>query len=135
MLTNASDYRFVDTTSIGNFINGNIMPVVYPLKNTMATVRFEDYLFLLEGFYERMNVESIGLNNVIPLPRTIYGSNILASELRYTINSNSNLGYLHGASIGYASSNTQYINPNVIIPNSYVVDDYNHVGIDNFLTD
>ena len=79
MLNNASDYKFLKTADIGSFINGDIMPLKFPNKNTIAPLRFEDYLFLTEGFYERMNVELVGDNTVLPPVRTIYASKILAT--------------------------------------------------------
>jgi hypothetical protein len=95
MLTQAEDYKFVKTDDISRFINGDIMPIVFPTKGTKALVRFEDYLFLLEGFYERMNPELAEDNRVIPPVRTLYGTKILGSE--FTTNY---LGYVAGPTVG-----------------------------------
>lgn len=96
----------------------------------MAAVRFEDYLFLLEGFYERMNPDSGGLNNVIPPPRTLYSSNILGTQFRF------DRSFIYGSTLGYSSRQTYYINPNSTISDSYIVSS-NYVGsvLGSFITD
>ena len=105
MLNTASDYKFLKTTDIGSFINGDIMPLKFPNKNTIAPVRFEDYLFLTEGFLERMNVEQAGSNNTLPPVRTIYASKILGSVID-SIN-----GTASGPAMGYNGHRGYYINP------------------------
>lgn len=105
MLTSASDYKFVKTTDVSQFITGSIMPVIFPKANTKAFVRYEDYLFLLEGFYERMNPESEGDNNVLPATRTLYRSKILGTVFSPTSM------YISGPSIGYGNQRAYYINP------------------------
>lgn len=120
MLTSASDYKFVKTTDVDQFITGSIMPVIFPTADTKAFVRYEDYLFLLEGFYERMNPESAGDNNILPATRTLYSSKILGTQLNY-LNSAS-AGYLAGPAIGYRQGNGLYINPNATIASTAISD-------------
>lgn len=112
MLTAASDYKFIDTSNIGGMIHGNIMPVVSPQASAVAPVYFEDYLFLLEGFYERMNLDQAGTNNISPPPPTIYESNIIATEIPRTTN------YMRS---NYISSIYEGIEPRFISPDSTII--------------
>lgn len=73
MLNSASDYEFVDVSNAGSFIHGKPLPVRYTSSSTSgaATCAYEDYLYLLEAYYERMNPEQVGTNNITPSPRTV----------------------------------------------------------------
>lgn len=78
MLSDASSYKFVKTSDVASFINGNIIPAVFPNSNTIATLNFENYLFLLEAYYERNNIMLAGDNTLIPPMRTLNSGNIRA---------------------------------------------------------
>lgn len=78
MLSDASSYKFVKTSDVASFINGNIIPAVFPNSNTIATLNFENYLFLLEAYYERNNIMLAGDNTLIPPIRTLNSGNIRA---------------------------------------------------------
>lgn len=118
MLNNASDYKFVDATPVSDRIHGNILPVVNPTSGT-AQIYFEDYLFLLEAYYERMNPESEGLNNITVPVRTLNGGNLYALNLNSQSLSASNTT-IAGPVIGYRNDGTFYVSPNTTYPNNHV---------------
>lgn len=98
------------------------MPEIFPNANTKAFVRYEDYLFLLEGFYERMNPESEGDNNVLPATRTLYRSKILG-----TMFSPISI-FISGPSIGYVNQRAYYINPESIISLAPIIENTTGIG-------
>jgi hypothetical protein len=75
MLNSASDYKFVDTSGIAGLIHGNILPVTHPNSYAISPTYYEDYLFLLEAYNERNQLNSAGDNDVVPAPRVYYASN------------------------------------------------------------
>lgn len=118
MLNSASDYKFVDATPVADRIHGNILPVVNPTSQTAQTY-FENYLFLLEAYYERMNPESEGLNNITVPVRTLNGGNLYALNLNSQSLSASNTT-IAGPVIGYRNNGTFYVSPNTTYPNNHV---------------
>lgn len=56
MLASPSDYEFVDVSRVGHYINGSFLPTVNP-KSATALLCYEAYLFMLEAWYERMNID------------------------------------------------------------------------------
>lgn len=118
MLYNASDYKFVDAAPVSDRINGNILPIVNPTSQT-AQIYFEDYLFLLEAYYERMNPESEGLNNITVPVRTLNGGNLYALNLNSRSLSGSNTT-IAGPQLGYRNDGTYYVSPNTTYPSNHV---------------
>ena len=77
MLNSATDYEYVNVTGLSSFIKGNILPVRMASANgSDMQIRYEDYLFLLEAYYERMNWDVVPSVLVTPGSRAISGSNI-----------------------------------------------------------
>ena len=60
MLNSASDYDFVDVSNVGSFIRGRPLPVRYTSSSGIAICAYEDYLYLLEAYNERLNLEQDG---------------------------------------------------------------------------
>lgn len=108
MLNSASDYEFVDVSNIGSFIHGKPLPVRYTSSSTSgaATCAYEDYLYLLEAYYERMNLEQDGQNNIQPAVRTVVAGAAEATTWTRPI----------GSIGGYGS--IQFINKDSTIPMS-----------------
>lgn len=52
MLNNPSGYKFVDVSPVAGMIDGNIIPSSTSTCS-LAPLRFENYLWCLEGWYER----------------------------------------------------------------------------------
>lgn len=131
MLNDASDYKFVNAMTVESRIHGNILPIIKP-TTPFSPLYFENYLFLLEAFYERMNPESAG-NHQISVPlRTLNSGNLRALEL--TSSAIASNGYvIRGPQIGYRNSATNYINPDTTYPPSHTIIGYNTYGIHNFL--
>ena len=131
MLNSASDYKFVNATPAAGMIHGNILPVTHPTGNP-APMYFEDYLFLIEAFYERMNPESAGLQNISVPIRTLNGGNIRALDITTT-------GFYNGTVImgpvvsrlGYRAN---YINKSTVVPTSDIKIGYsNRINIGDYL--
>ena len=134
MLNSASDYKFVDASSVSNMIHGNIIPVTDPDANTPAPLYFENYLFLLEAFYERQNPElSAGSSSISVPPRTLNGGNIRALDLN--IVSFYNGWSIYGPRLGYSNDRAFYINRNTVIPANDVKIGYNNkINIGGFMS-
>ena len=128
MLTSASDYKFVNATPAAGMINGNILPVTHPAGNP-APMYFEDYLFLLEAFYERMNPESAGLQNISVPIRTLNGGNIRALDI--TTSGLYNGTVIVGPIVSRFGYRADYINKSTSVPTSDVKIGYSnkiHLG-------
>lgn len=82
MLNSASDYQYVDTSNLSRYIDGNILPVRNQNGTGRATCKYEDYLFLLEAYNERMYANQIGTNNISAASRIVTASNI--NETRFS---------------------------------------------------
>lgn len=107
MLNTPSDYEFVNVSDVGSFIHGEVLPVRFNASSSsgkFATCAYEDYLYLLESYYERINYDQDGQNNITPANRTLSASYVRPLHWPYTV------GYLAG-SIGSGC----YINPNSTI--------------------
>lgn len=132
MLYTAADYKFVNTTPVASMIHGNILPIRQPTAAT-AQLYFENYLFLLEAYYERMNPESEGLNN-ISVPNVVLDSgNIRALKLQTATLGNSSADQvIRGTTMGYANDGTYYINPSAthlanVVNTGYTADSNFHL--------
>lgn len=117
MLNGASDYKFVKTSQIASKIHGNILPRRTPTAAT-SPVYFEDYLFQLEAYYERMNPESAGSNSVVA-DITLNARNIYDLKINSQSLSTSN-STMRGPNIGYDNDATYYISPDTTYPNNHV---------------
>lgn len=71
MLYSASDYQYVDTSNVSQYINGNILPIRNPNGNGASRCAYEDYLFMLEAYNERYHFDQVGQNNVEPAPMSV----------------------------------------------------------------
>ena len=103
----SADYEFVNVSDVGSFIHGEVLPVRFNASSSsgkFATCAYEDYLYLLESYYERINYDQDGQNNITPANRTLSASYVRPLHWPYTV------GYLAG-SIGSGC----YINPNSTI--------------------
>lgn len=126
MLYTASDYKFVNATPVSDRINGNILPIVNPTSPT-AQLYFENYLFLLEAFFERMNPEQEGQNSITPPVRTLNGGDIWALNL--DSNSLSAAGTtIRGPNLGYKGSSTYFVSPDTTFPQSHINTGYSEEG-------
>lgn len=87
MLNSPSDYEFVNVSNVGSFIHGQVLPVRYAASSTSgaATCTYEDYLYLLEAYYERMNLEQEGQNNIQPSIRTVIAGAAEATTWNQTV--------------------------------------------------
>lgn len=77
MLNTPSDYEFVNVSDVGSFIHGEVLPVRFSASSSSgkyATCNYEDYLYLLEAYYERMNWDQVGQNSISPANRTLSSS-------------------------------------------------------------
>lgn len=115
MLNNASDYKFLDVSHVAGEIHGDIMPIVYPTANTIASAQYEDMLFLTEAYYERMNISSGGSNDKAIPSRRLTATNLSAISLAGT-----STVQIHGPSIGYFGEQFYYLNPNTTYPSNII---------------
>lgn len=76
MLNSPSDYEFVNVSNVGSFIHGQVLPVRYAASSTSgaATCAYEDYLYLLEAYYERANYDSQPTSTITPSSRVVVAS-------------------------------------------------------------
>ena len=118
MLYNASDYKFVNVAPVANRIHGNIMPIVNPTSST-AQIYFENYLFFLEAFYERYNVEQAGQNTIGVPVRTLDAENMYALNINGSAFGVAN-GAIRGPQLGYGNDVTYYVSPDTTYPQSHV---------------
>lgn len=116
MLNSASDYKFIDVSQVAGRIHGNIMPVLSPSAYAPAKAYFEDYLFCLEAYHERMDIEHPGDNSISVAPRTIIGKNIYDLGLNNSYYGNDVV--INGPLAGYAYYGSVYINQNTTHPNT-----------------
>lgn len=131
MLYTASDYKFVNATPVADRINGNILPITNPTGNP-APIYFEDYLFLLEAFSERMNPESAGQQNISVPVRTLNRGNIQALNL--TSESLYNGTVIVGPNISRSGYRASYINTATVVPQSVVkIGYYNKISLGDYL--
>ena len=90
MLNSPSDYEFINVSDVGSFIHGNVLPVRFTAASSggkYATCNYEDYLYLLEAYYERMNYDQDGQNNISPANRTLSASYIRPMHWPYGVGS------------------------------------------------
>ena len=72
MLSKAEDYECVDVTGLESFITGNILP--RRSGGARRALKYEDYLFLREGFLERANWRAAPAARVAPAGRMLNGA-------------------------------------------------------------
>lgn len=118
MLSSASDYKFVNATPVADRIHGNVMPVLQPTASP-AVAYFENYLYILEAYYERYNPESAGDNNIAVPPRTISHGNMYALNIGSQSLSASNTT-MRGPLLGYGNDATYYVSPDTTCPSNHV---------------
>lgn len=75
MLRKTEDYKILDVTGLEHFISGQILPV--RKGGARRALKYEDYLFLREGFLERANWRTASGQNVekvVPAGRLLKGN-------------------------------------------------------------
>ena len=82
MISAAADYEYVDTTGLSAFITGGILPVrMASADGSERVLRYEDYLFLLEGYYERANWNASPSVSVQPSGRVLDETAMLGATI------------------------------------------------------
>lgn len=102
MLNTPSDYEFVNVSDVGSFIRGEVLPVRFSASSSTgkyATCNYEDYLYLLESYYERINYDQDGQNNIAPANRTLSSTYVRPLHWPHAVGGIPGLG------------DSQYVNP------------------------
>ena len=108
MLSNPSDYKFVDVSPVAGMIDGNIIPKSISTCS-IAPLRFENYLWCLEGWYERQNPEQAGTNSIAVPSTALSRGNINAIAISELNN------HIRGPNIGYKPNVTEYLSLSTVV--------------------
>lgn len=82
MLDSASDYQYVDVSRLGGYIDGDVLPVRSQNGAGTSVCKYEDYLFLLEAYNERVHADQAGTNSVSAASRTVTASSINSTRFQ-----------------------------------------------------
>lgn len=120
MLDNPSGYEFIDVSDVGHYIDGKFIPTVNP-KSATALLYYEAYLFMLEAWYERMNVDGIGTRSISPpTAPTLLKSSLRGIPLYSSSVGSANYSAIRGPLLDKAAGWLCYVSQDTTVGDGFV---------------